>query len=67
MFYLVLIVGGLAQIRKRQRENNGMQLLIFGCSVAILLSEINIDCFVGLFALAIPFVVAIAEYHREGN
>lgn len=67
VFYLVLIIGGLAQIRKRQRENNGTQLLIFGCSVAILLSEINIDCFVGLFALAIPFVVAIAEYHREGN
>lgn len=67
VFYLVLIIGGLTQIRKRQRENNGMQLLIFGCSVAILLSEINIDCFVGLFALTIPFVVAFAEYHRERN
>ena len=66
VFYLVLIIGGLAQIHKKQNDNN-IQLLIFGCSVAILLSEINIDCFIGLFALSIPFIIAITEYYREEN
>lgn len=62
VFYLIIIGSGLKQIFKN--KSSEIQLLILGCSIAVLLTEINIDCFVGLYAFSMPFVIAMIEYYR---
>lgn len=64
VFYLIIVVTGLKQILTRKNEHAEMQLLILGLSITIMLSEINVDCFIGLYAFSMPFVIAIIEYYK---
>lgn len=64
VFYLLLIYDGFSVLFWKKSKQREVQTLLLGCAISIMLTEINIDCFVGLFALSVPFVVAFMEYFK---
>lgn len=64
IFLIIIFVRNFRLAFKLHRINDPRFLLIFGMTVSILLTGINIDCFSSLFAFSMPFYLAICEYVR---
>ena len=65
LLLLLLIIGRTFYLSyKVKRWNSNYSLLLFGMVVLFLTTGINISCFNGIYAFAVPFFVAIVEYTR---
>lgn len=52
---------------KIKLRNQNLEILVWGITISVLLTCINIDCFFPIYVFAVPFCVAIIEYVRTSD
>lgn len=62
IFYLIVFIRGITVYCRARLVDADKAILVFGMTVLIMMTGINIDCFFNIFAFAVPFYIAIVEY-----
>lgn len=61
VFYVIMLGRGWYAVYKSWNLSE-KYILVFGMTLIIMLTLINVDCFYSVFAFAVPFYIAVVEY-----